>query len=184
MKILLCLLAAGGLWAQPGRGPAPVRSPEVAADGKVTFRLRAPNAKEVAVTGIGQRLAMKKDEQGVWTRDHRRARSPTSTPTRSASTARASTIRRNGSSRPLHGLRAQPVRGARRRAWMPANGPARRDRRITSTSPALIGDERDYFVYTPPELRRQPQEAVPGPLPPPRARRRRRALDERRRRRT
>src|SRR3954452_23996261 len=65
MKILLCLLAAGGLWAQPGRGPA-VRSPEVAPDGKVTFRLRAPNAKEVAVTGIGQRLPMTKDEQGVW----------------------------------------------------------------------------------------------------------------------
>jgi enterochelin esterase family protein len=33
----------------------------------VTFRLRAPNAKEVFVTGIGQRLAMQKNEQGVWT---------------------------------------------------------------------------------------------------------------------
>src|SRR5437763_319361 len=64
--IILCLIAIGGLGAQPGRGPAPVRSPEVAADGKVTFRLRAPNAKEVAVTGIGQRLAMTKDDQGVW----------------------------------------------------------------------------------------------------------------------
>ena len=46
-----------------------MRSPEVAADGRVTFRLRAPNAKEVFVTGLapGQRLAMQKDEQGVWT---------------------------------------------------------------------------------------------------------------------
>lgn len=43
-----------------------VRSPEVSADGRVTFRLRAPNAKEVFVTGIGQRLAMQKDEQGIW----------------------------------------------------------------------------------------------------------------------
>src|SRR3954470_18957699 len=66
MKILLCLIAGASLWAQPGRGPAPVQSPEVSADGKVTFRLRAPNAKEVAVTGIGQRLAMTKDDQGVW----------------------------------------------------------------------------------------------------------------------
>src|SRR5437763_3398303 len=65
-KTAVFLLAAAGLWAQPGRGPAPVRSPEVSADGKVTFRLRAPNAKEVAVTGIGQRLAMTKDDQGVW----------------------------------------------------------------------------------------------------------------------
>src|SRR5690348_1138656 len=47
---------------------APVRSPEVAADRRVTFRLRAPNAKEVLVLGIGPagRLAMEKDEQGVW----------------------------------------------------------------------------------------------------------------------
>src|SRR5512141_1838489 len=66
MKTLLCLLTAASLWAQPGRGPAPVKSPEIAADGKVTFRLRAPNAKDVAVTGIGQRLAMTKDDQGVW----------------------------------------------------------------------------------------------------------------------
>jgi enterochelin esterase family protein len=57
--------------AAPGRGrggfggPA-VRSPEVSPDGKVTFRLRAPNAKEVFVTGIGQRLAMEKNDQGVW----------------------------------------------------------------------------------------------------------------------
>ena len=41
----------------PGRGggrggpPAP-KSPEVSADSRVTFRLRAPNAKEVAVTGM------------------------------------------------------------------------------------------------------------------------------------
>ena len=62
----LISLAAETLAAQPGRGPAPVRSPEVGPDGQVTFRLRAPNAKEVAVTGIGQRLAMQKDDQGVW----------------------------------------------------------------------------------------------------------------------
>ena len=49
-----------------GRGAAPIKSPEVGADGRVTFRLRAPNAKEVVVA-IGQtRLPMQKDEQGVW----------------------------------------------------------------------------------------------------------------------
>jgi 1,4-alpha-glucan branching enzyme len=40
--------------------------PEVGADSRVTFRLRAPNAKEVAATLAGNRLAMQKDEQGVW----------------------------------------------------------------------------------------------------------------------
>ena len=39
----------------------------MAADGRVTFRLRAPNAREVFVTGFGARLAMQKNEQGVWT---------------------------------------------------------------------------------------------------------------------
>src|SRR5512140_794790 len=67
--IVLLIFAALSAWGQPaapGRGGGAVRSPEVSADGKVTFRLRAPNAKDVAVTGIGQRLAMQKDEQGVW----------------------------------------------------------------------------------------------------------------------
>lgn len=49
-----------------GRGAPPVRSPEVAADGRVTFRLRAPNAKEAIVTFSGTKLPMTRDEQGVW----------------------------------------------------------------------------------------------------------------------
>jgi enterochelin esterase family protein len=43
-----------------------VQSPEVAADGRVTFRLRAPSASAVAAS-LGQtRLPMTKDGQGVW----------------------------------------------------------------------------------------------------------------------
>ena len=56
-----------------GRGAPPVKSPEVR-DGRVTFRLRAPNAKEVARVVGGKRLPMQKDDQGVWSVDHRRAR--------------------------------------------------------------------------------------------------------------
>src|SRR4051812_44819234 len=48
-----------------GRGAA-VKSPEVATDGKITFRLRAANAKEVAVRLAGKTLPMAKDDQGVW----------------------------------------------------------------------------------------------------------------------
>ena len=49
--------------------PAPVVSPEVQSDNRVTFRFRAPNAKEVALSleGVPKDLAMQKDEQGVWT---------------------------------------------------------------------------------------------------------------------
>jgi enterochelin esterase-like enzyme len=47
----------------------PVVSPEVKADRTVTFRLRAPKAAEVLLNGEwkgGGKLAMTKDEQGVW----------------------------------------------------------------------------------------------------------------------
>ena len=58
--------AAGG----PGTAVAPVRSPEVHADGRVTFRLAAPKATEVAVAGefaVGaRRHPLQKDAQGVW----------------------------------------------------------------------------------------------------------------------
>lgn len=47
--------------------PAPLVSPEVAGDGRVTFRLRAPNVKEVLLNleGGGD-TPMQKDDQGVW----------------------------------------------------------------------------------------------------------------------
>ena len=66
--------AAAGPAPQGGRGGGPVKSPEVGADGRVTFRLRAPNANEVAVSVGGKRLPMQKDEQGVWSVDERSAR--------------------------------------------------------------------------------------------------------------
>ena len=48
---------------------AKVRSPEVLADGRVTFRLLAPKATEVLVQGNwegGRGLAMTKDNSGLW----------------------------------------------------------------------------------------------------------------------
>ena len=48
---------------------APLTSPEVHADRSVTFRVRAPKASEVLLNGEwrgGGKLAMTKDEQGVW----------------------------------------------------------------------------------------------------------------------
>lgn len=60
------------LHAQPAsnaNGARQVVSPEVAADNKVTFRLYAPNVKEVRLTGdfIPNNTSLKKDEAtGVW----------------------------------------------------------------------------------------------------------------------
>jgi enterochelin esterase family protein len=72
VRALLVLAAAVPALAQappspaPPSPPPPVISPEVHADRTVTFRLRAPNAKEVVVSGEGVKVAMEKDEQGLW----------------------------------------------------------------------------------------------------------------------
>ena len=48
--------------------PPPIRSPEVAADRRVTFRIAAPNATAVAVAVEGStRRPMQKGADGVWT---------------------------------------------------------------------------------------------------------------------
>jgi len=67
------LIAANALAQPPGRGPGmpPVVSPEVSADRHVTFRIRAPKAEAVKLTGSdipgnGQEATLKKDDNGVW----------------------------------------------------------------------------------------------------------------------
>jgi enterochelin esterase-like enzyme len=53
--------------ARPATAP-PVISPELLSDRRVTFRIRAPKADEVTVSGEwgGQPRTLTKDEQGVW----------------------------------------------------------------------------------------------------------------------
>ncbi len=55
-------------WTQSPQPPQPLISPEVHSDRHVTFRFRAPNAKEVMLAREGNEspLPMQKDEQGVW----------------------------------------------------------------------------------------------------------------------
>ena len=69
------LLAASAIPAQttapqarPADPPPPVVSPEVHSDNRVTFRFRAPTAKEVIVhvDGLSAPLPLQKDDQGVW----------------------------------------------------------------------------------------------------------------------
>ncbi len=62
--MLAAVLEASSLVSAQSAGP--VKSPEVGADQRVTFRLRAPNAREVAVSIGVKRLPMQKDEQGLW----------------------------------------------------------------------------------------------------------------------
>jgi enterochelin esterase family protein len=51
----------------PAPAPPPIISPEVSADRRVTFRFRAPGAKEVFLAREGTpRVAMTKNEAGLW----------------------------------------------------------------------------------------------------------------------
>lgn len=67
MNTVVLLLALGSaLAAQQQR--TPINSPEVHTDGRVTFRLLDPNAQKVsvAIEGLKDPLPMQKDDQGVW----------------------------------------------------------------------------------------------------------------------
>lgn len=61
--LFACVLATTAF----AQAPPPVNSPEVHPDKRVTFRFRAPSAKEVFLSREGtQRVAMQKDDAGVW----------------------------------------------------------------------------------------------------------------------
>jgi enterochelin esterase family protein len=74
MKSLLSLFLAVLFLAAPGLAQPPANdglvSPEVQADGKVTFRIRAPKAAEVTLFGdwmpVGSKHPLAKDAEGVW----------------------------------------------------------------------------------------------------------------------
>src|SRR5215475_11833251 len=160
---LLIAMAAATLAAQPGRGPAPVRSPEVAPDGKVTFRLRAPNAKEVAVTGIGQRLTMQKDDQGVWSATTDALKPDIYTYAFSVDGATfldpANSLMK--SSYGNAGQSMVHVPGPAPAVWEPGDGPRGTvDHHFYKS--ALIGDNRDFFVYTPPGYDAHRKEPYPA----------------------
>ena len=161
---LLTTLATVGVMAQapatrpaPGAGRGrqfgapPVRSPEVGADSTVTFRLRAPNATAVTVRGITpQPLTMQKDAMGVW--------SATTAPLKPdlypynfdvdglsildpSNTRFSSSYRRIGQNIVL-------VPG--NMPWTPLPNVPRGvvSRHVFQSK--IANDERDFFVYTPP----------------------------------
>ena len=131
-----------------GRGAPPVRSPEVS-DGRVTFRLRAPNAKEVAVALAGNRLTMQKDEQGVWSAttdvlapdyytysivvDGTTINDPANRQVQTSYNSFQSMFVVPGS---------QP--------WLPAAGVARGVIARHAFHSTIANDDRDFYVYLPP----------------------------------
>ncbi|HEV8038370.1 MAG TPA: alpha/beta hydrolase-fold protein [Bryobacteraceae bacterium] len=150
MKRTLSLftLTALAALAQP---PAPIVSPEVHADKTVTFRFRDPNAKEVFVSREGAaKLPMQKDEQGVW--------SVTTDPLEpdfygySFVADGVSLIDPSNSLMKPNLLNADSevhVPGPNSLAWEINDVPHGEVHHHFYRS-AVVGDDRDYFVYTPP----------------------------------
>jgi enterochelin esterase-like enzyme len=65
--LLIFLFALGGRDSAQ-QAPAPVRPVEISSDGGVTFHFRDPNAKQVSLVleGEKQPLPMQRDDEGVW----------------------------------------------------------------------------------------------------------------------
>ena len=134
-----------------GRGPfaPPVKSPEVSADGRITFRLRAPDAKEVIVTGLGQRLAMQKNEEGIWTATTEPMKPDIYSYSFSVDGAVVNDPG-NGQFKTSYNSAGQsvvhvpgPV------SWEPGAGVPRGVVSHHFYHSAVVGDERDFWVYTP-----------------------------------
>lgn len=134
--------------AQGGRGGAAVRSPEVAADGRVTFRLRAAGADDVAVAISGRRLAMQKDAQGVW--------SVTSDPMAPDIYSYSLVVDGATMNDPANRQVQTSFGGFQSllvvpgpKPWLPAPNVARGAITRHTYRSTVAGDERDFYVYTP-----------------------------------
>src|SRR5271156_4696581 len=137
--------------AQPPQPPPPIISPEVHADKTVTFRFRDPNAKEVVLAREGAaRVPMQKDEQGVW--------SVTNDPLEPdfygyAFVADGVSLidPSNWLMKPnlLNADSEVHVPGANSLSWEINDVPHGEVHHHFYRS-AVVGDDRDYFVYTPP----------------------------------
>ncbi|HEX3875659.1 MAG TPA: alpha/beta hydrolase-fold protein [Bryobacteraceae bacterium] len=154
------------------RPPAPVVSPDVEPDGHVTFRLRAPEAKEVTLRGewvvdggidVSPPVAMTRDDAGVWsvrvgplprevlsyyfTIDGVGVADPENPLVKfGAHEAAQSLVIIRGDPSRLHDIRDVP-HGAVQENWY--------------HSKTVGGDARRFFVYTPPDYDAKRRDGYP-----------------------
>jgi enterochelin esterase family protein len=132
--------------------PAHVTSPEVASSGRVTFRLRDVNAEKVVVNiaGAAQPLTMEKDADGIWS-----ATSDPMSPDLYSYTFNADGVTildpSNSAIVPnlLNPSSVLHVRGSSPQFWEQTDIPHGEVHHHFYKS-AVVGDNRDFYVYTPP----------------------------------
>jgi enterochelin esterase family protein len=146
-NLIVALLCCGAA----AQGMARAQRPEVHPDLRVTFRFRAPNAKEVFLVREGAaRLPMQKDGQGVW--------SVTTDPLEPDLYGYSFVADGVGLMDPTNPLIKPNLLGPQSVVYVP--GPATLPWEITPVPhgaidhhfyrSTVIGDERDFYVYTPP----------------------------------
>ena len=163
-SLLLFLVAPMGLAQTPQRPqpPPPVVSPEVGADNRVTFRFRDPNAKEVLLAREGaQPVAMQKGEEGVW--------SVTTDPLEPDFYGYSFVADGVHLIDPSNHLMKPNLLGPQSVVHVP--GPASLPWEVNDVPhgvihhhfyhSAIVGDNRDYYVYTPPGYASNGQESYP-----------------------
>jgi len=145
----ILFLATAALAQAP---PPPVISPEVHTDRSVTFRFRAPNDKEVAVSieGMAKSLPMQKDDQSVWS-----ATTEPLAPDYYGYTIIADGVGlfdpSNHAIKPNFLYRASEVHvpGPASLSWEIGAVPHGEIHHHFYKS-GVVGDDRDFYVYTPP----------------------------------
>ena len=136
----------------PSPPPPPLISPDVQPDHRVTFRFRDPNAKEVmfAREGTTQPVPMQKDEQGVW--------SITTDPQEPDYYGYTFVADGVGLIDPSNPLMKPNLLFTQSMVHVP--GPSSLPWELNDVPhgvihhhfyhSAIVGDDRDYYVYTPP----------------------------------
>jgi enterochelin esterase-like enzyme len=155
LSVLTTAIVAGTFMATAAPAqtpPAPVISPDVHDDRSVTFRLRAPNDKEVAVSieGVPKPISMQKDDQGVWS-----VTTEPMAPDYYGYSFVADGVGMfdpsNHAVKPNFLYRASEVHvpGAASASWEIAAVPHGEIHHHFYKS-GVVGDDRGYYVYTPP----------------------------------
>ena len=148
LVLAILLLAA----AVPAQTPPPLISPEVHSDRRVTFHFRGPNVKEVAVSleGASKPFPMQKDDQGVWS-----VTTEALAPDHYGYTIIADGVGlfdpSNHAVKPNFLYRASElhVPGPASLSWEIGAVPHGEIHHHFYKS-GVVGDDRDFFVYTPP----------------------------------
>ncbi len=148
--ILLILAATMPVLAQQ-QPPKIVVSPEVAADGRVTFRFQDPNAKDVKVQieGRAKPIEMQKDAEGLW--------SVTTDPLQPDYYGYSFVADGVGLMDPNNSLRKPNLLFGSSEVHVPGAGLPWEVVDVPHGvvhhhfyKSAIVGDQRDFYVYTPP----------------------------------